>query len=116
AARQGMNINYQAVGSTAGRQFYIIGQVDFAAPEIPFLPQEVQQLKGAHRSFQYLPDVAGGTALMYNLKDASGHQINNLRLSAGTIAKIFTGKITNWQSPAIEADNPGIRFPNQHLT
>lgn len=116
AARQGLNINYQAVGSTAGRQFYIIGQVDFAASEIPFLPAEVQQLKSAHRSFQYLPDVAGGTALMYNVKDASGHEINNLRLSANTIAKIFTGKITNWQNPAIEADNPGVRFPNQHLT
>ena len=74
------------------------------------------QLKSEHRSFQYLPDVAGGTALMYNIKDASGHPINNLRLSATTIAKIFTGKITNWQNPAIEADNPGIRFPNEHLT
>ncbi|MGN6330203.1 MAG: phosphate ABC transporter substrate-binding protein PstS, partial [Motilibacteraceae bacterium] len=35
AARLGLSINYQAVGSTAGRQFYIVNQVDFAASEIP---------------------------------------------------------------------------------
>jgi phosphate transport system substrate-binding protein len=116
AARMGLSINYQAVGSTAGRQFYIIGQVDFAASEIPFLPSEVAQLKGEHRSYQYLPDVAGGTAIMYNLKDAAGHQVNNLRLSAKTIAGIFTGKITNWDDPEIKADNPGLRLPSEHLT
>ena len=47
AARQGLSINYQGVGSTAGRQFYIIGQVDFAASEIPFLPDEVAQLRSS---------------------------------------------------------------------
>ena len=116
AARQGLSINYQGVGSTAGRQFYIQNQVDFAASEIPFLPSELVQLHGEHKSFQYLPDVAGGTAIMYNLRDASGHQVNNLRLSATTIAKIFTGQITSWDDPAIKADNPGLRLPSTHLT
>lgn len=116
ASRQGLSINYQGVGSTAGRQFFIINQVDFAASEIPFLPAELADLRAKHKSFQYLPDVAGGTALMYNLKDASGHQITNLRLSATTIAKIFTGQITSWDDPAIKADNPGLHLPAQHLT
>ena len=44
-ARQGLSINYQGVGSTAGRQFYVIGQVDFAASEIPFLPDELAQMR-----------------------------------------------------------------------
>jgi phosphate transport system substrate-binding protein len=116
ASRQGLSINYQGVGSTAGRQFFIINQVDFAASEIPFLPDELTQLHGEHKQFQYLPDVAGGTAVMYNIKDASGHQVNNLRLSATTIAKIFTGQISNWNDPAIKADNPGLHLPSQHLT
>ena len=115
AARQGLSINYQGVGSTAGRQFYVIGQVDFAASEIPFLPDEVAQMRSIHRSYQYLPDVAGGTAIMYNLKDASGHQVNNLQLSAGTIAKIFAGKITAWNDPAIRADNPRLALPSTPL-
>ncbi len=78
ASRQGLSINYQGVGSTAGRQFFIINQVDFAASEIPFLPDELSQLRSEHKTYQYLPDVAGGTAVMYNLKDASGHQVNNI--------------------------------------
>lgn len=115
-ARLGMNINYQPVGSTAGRQYYIIGQVDFAASEIPFLPSEVTQLKAEHKSYQYLPDVAGGTAIMYNVKTTTGRQVTDLRLSATTIAKIFTGKIVNWDDPAIKADNPGLSLPNEKLT
>jgi phosphate transport system substrate-binding protein len=116
AARLGLSINYQAVGSTAGRQFYIMNQVDFAASEIPFLPSEVTQLRGEHKSYQYLPDVAGGTAIMYNVRDTGGHQVKTLQLSASTIAGIFTGKITNWDDPAIRHDNPGLHLPNEKLT
>src|SRR5882672_8846641 len=35
-ARQGIPVNYNAQGSTAGRVFYYRDQVDFAASEIPF--------------------------------------------------------------------------------
>jgi phosphate transport system substrate-binding protein len=115
-ARVGLNVNYQPVGSTAGRQYYIVNQVDFAASEIPFLPSEIAQLRSEHKTYQYLPDVAGGTAIMYNLKDASGHQVNNLRLSAATIAGIFTGRITTWNDPAIRRDNPHLQLPAAHLT
>src|SRR5262245_1709070 len=69
---RGLTINYPGVGSSAGRQFYIIDQVDFAASEIPFQPNEVEQLQAKGKSWQYLPDVAGGTSFMYNLRDASG--------------------------------------------
>src|ERR1700733_2354909 len=40
-ARQGFSINYQGVGSSAGRQFYIDNTVDFAASEIPFQSDEL---------------------------------------------------------------------------
>ena len=35
----------------------------------------------------------------------------NLRLSGLTLAKIFTNKITNWNDPAITADNNGRKLP-----
>ena len=44
AARFGLSINYQSIGSAAGRQFFIIGETDFAASEIPFDSGEVSQL------------------------------------------------------------------------
>jgi len=110
----GITINYQGNGSSAGRQFYVLNQVDFAVSEIPFTPEEASQLKAAGKSYQYLPIVAGGTALMFNLKDASGRQVTSLRLSPETIGKIFTGSIDDWSDPAITADN-GKAFPAKRI-
>ena len=107
-AQQGYTINYQGVGSSTGRAFYIANQVDFAASEIPFYPSELQQLQQEHKSFQYMPDVAGGTSLMYNLHAPDGTRITSLRLDARTAGGIFTGAITKWQDPAIAALNPGL--------
>jgi len=47
---------------------------------------------------------------MYHL-DVNGQRQTNLRLSPTTIAKIFTGVISNWNDPAITADN-GRAFPS----
>jgi phosphate ABC transporter phosphate-binding protein len=115
-ARQGLTINYQGIGSSAGRTAYYQGQVDFAVSEIPFQTgadsggiNEVQA--AASRPYAYLPIVAGGTAFMYHLVIA-GKRVNNLQLSPATAAKIFTGEITNWNHPEIAADNPGQTFPS----
>jgi phosphate transport system substrate-binding protein len=115
-AQQGYSINFQGVGSSAGREFYILNQVDFAASEIPFQPDELINLRNEHKSFQYTPDVAGGTSLMYNLHSPSGARIRSLRLDATTAAKIFTGVITSWQDPAIQALNPGLQLAQTHIT
>jgi phosphate transport system substrate-binding protein len=118
-ARQGLVVNYQGVGSTAGRVAYYQAQVDFAVSEIPFqsaqydgsgnlLADETQL--AAVRPYAYLPIVAGGTSFMYNLK-ANGQKITDLRLSPETVAKIFTGQITMWNDPIIAADNPQRVLP-----
>ena len=118
-ARQGLVVNYQGVGSTAGRVAYYQGQVDFAVSEIPFqsaqydrqgnlLADETQL--AASRPYAYLPIVAGGTSFMYNLK-ANGQRITDLKLSPVTVAKIFTGQINMWNDPAIVADNPQRVMP-----
>ncbi len=109
-ARQGFSINYQGVGSSAGRQFYITGQVDFAASEIPFQPDEISSLHAEHKLYQYLPDVAGGTSLMYNLHTPRGQRITNLRINADVAARIFTGAITSWHDPEISALNAGLQI------
>jgi phosphate transport system substrate-binding protein len=41
--------------------------------------------------------------------------VTNLRLSGENIAKIFTGEITNWDNPAIAADNPALSLPNEPI-
>ncbi len=109
----GITINYQGVGSTAGRNFYIQNQVDFGDSDIPFQnttgEPELSQLRGEHKTFQYLPTVAGATGIMYNLHTPSGKQITNLRLDSRALVGIFTGNITQWTDPAITSLNPQLR-------
>src|SRR5262245_63877785 len=105
--RLGLSVNYQGVGSTTGRQFFAAGTVDFGVSEIPFQPDD----PNVTRSFKYLPIVAGGTSMMYNLHSASGAQIRDLHLSPDTIADIFTGKITNWNDAQVRRDY-GSALPN----
>ena len=104
-------VTFDDSGSSAGRQLFSHGTVDFGVSEIPY------QLAGSDspdprpaRQFAYVPIVAGGTAFMYNLV-IGGQRVTNLRLSGEVLAKIFTGVITKWDDPAIAADNPKLTLP-----
>lgn len=116
AANYGMTVNYSGTGSSAGRAEFIKQTVDYAVSEIPFqsAPQDGSSPEVSPVTFAYMPIVAGGTSLMYNLKIA-GKRVTNLRLSGEVITKIFTGKITNWNDAAIAADNPGLAMPNKAI-
>ncbi|WP_436788292.1 phosphate ABC transporter substrate-binding protein PstS [Yinghuangia sp. YIM S10712] len=114
---RGIKVNYGGGGSTAGRAAFLQKTVDFAVSEIPFQPpyrtpsgvvvDELEQARSRGIQYAYLPIVAGGTSFMYHLK-VGGKKITNLRLSAPSIAKIFTGQIKVWNHPDIKADNPHI--------
>jgi phosphate ABC transporter phosphate-binding protein len=107
----GMRIDYQASGSSDGRNQFRNGTVDFAVTEIPYGLKDGNAVDVLpNRPFAYMPIVAGGTAFMYNLK-IGPNRVTQLRLSGDTIAKIFTGVITKWDDPAIKADNPGLTLP-----
>ncbi len=74
--------------------------------DIPYAIADSSEIESLpNRAFAYMPIVAGGTALMYNLTIA-GKRVTNLRLSGDSVAKIFTGDITQWNDPQIAAENP----------
>ena len=107
----GMRIDYQASGSSDGRNQFRNGTVDFAVSEIPYGLKDGNVVDPLPtRPFAYMPIVAGGTAFMYNLR-IGPNRVTQLRLSGETIAKIFTGVITKWDDPAIKTDNPGLTLP-----
>jgi len=107
----GMQINYQGTGSSDGRNQFRNGTVDFAVTEIPYgLSDAGVTDTPPTRKFAYMPIVAGGTAFMYNLT-IGGQRVTNLRLSGDTLAGIFTGNITRWDDPKIQADNPALAMP-----
>lgn len=116
AANYAMTVNYSGTGSSAGRRDFIQQTVDFAVSEIPFqgAPEDGSAPEEPPVTFAYMPIVAGGTSLMYNLKIA-GQRVTNLRLSGEVVAKIFTGQITNWNDPAIQQDNPVLAMPDKAI-
>jgi phosphate ABC transporter phosphate-binding protein len=111
----GMRVNYASTGSSDGRNQFKAGTVDFASSEIPYGLKDggvVDTLPS--RGFAYMPLVAGGTAIMYNLK-IGGKRFTNLKMSGETLTKVFTGVVTSWDAPEIAADNPGISLPKRKI-
>jgi phosphate transport system substrate-binding protein len=113
----GMRVSYAGTGSSDGRQEFLNGTVDFAASDIPFQTHPEDGSAPEHPpagSYAYIPVTAGGTTFMYNLV-INGRRVTKLRLSGSVLAGIFTGTITNWNDPAIRADNPGLTMPNRRI-
>lgn len=111
----GLNINWQVSSSVVGLNNFGQNQIDFAASDIPYSAQ--QSTYYPNQPYQYLPDVAGGLAFMFNLNGANGQQITNLNLNPSLIGKIFFGEITKWNDPAIVAANPQLSgfLPSQNI-
>jgi len=117
-AAQGLVVNYNPDGNTAGRADYMQGfLVDFAASDVPFRNGHDKLGRTAAEkspySYSYLPLVAGGIAIAYHLT-AHGRPVTGVRLSATTLMEIFTGQITNWDDPRITKDN-GRRLPDVRI-
>lgn len=106
---QALSVDYSGTGSLSGLTTFESGLTDFAATDVPYPAGQ-----GTGREYAYVPIVAGGTALPYNLVDPTGQRITSLKLSAETIAGLFFGAITNWRDPTILAENPTLvdRIPN----
>jgi phosphate transport system substrate-binding protein len=111
----GYQVNYTPSGSPDGLSRYKDGLVDFAGTEAEFASLAVQG--DVRRGFQYVPDVGGAIAVMYNVDDLSGRRVDYLHLSRSTVAKIFMGEISRWNDPAIAADNApaNLRLPDKAI-
>jgi phosphate transport system substrate-binding protein len=102
-------IDYQGTGSGAGIQAFIAGTADFAGSDSALKPEEQPKADAKCQGGQALnlPMVIGPIAVVYNLQG-----VDNLQLDAATLAKIFAGKITRWNDPAIAAQNSGAQLPS----
>ncbi|HWT33726.1 MAG TPA: phosphate ABC transporter substrate-binding protein PstS [Microbacterium sp.] len=105
-----LTINYDPQGSGAGRKSFISGAADFAGSDAALKDAELAgsfALCAAGTKAVDLPVYISPIAIAYNV---SG--VDELKLDAPTIAKIFSGKITKWNDPAITALNAGVKLPS----
>ena len=101
-----IKFNYQAIGSGGGIKQFSEGTVDFGASDAPMKDDQIAKAPDV----VHIPTVLGAVVVAYN---APG--MKNLRFSGETLANIFLGKITKWNDPAIVADNPGVKLPDQSI-
>ena len=114
SSSQGLSINYQTQSSVLGLDGFALNQVDFGASEIGYSSNQASSTPPPG-TYQYMPDVAGAECLMYQLPSATQQPISNLQLNSSVMMGIFSGKITNWNDPAIAAINPGVALPNHSI-
>ncbi|MBS1674113.1 MAG: phosphate ABC transporter substrate-binding protein PstS [Actinobacteria bacterium] len=100
----GVTVNYdKTLGSGGGRTNFLAGSLDFAGSDAPLSADETTSAAAKFTGGAVnLPIYLDGVAVAYN--SALGKDLN---LSTETIAKIFSGKITDWSDAAIAKDNGG---------
>ncbi len=105
-------VNYQSTGSGAGIEQFLAGTVAFAGSDSALKEDEAAKAATRCRGGKALnlPMVTGPVALAYNLEG-----VDSLVLDAPTTAKIFSGKVTTWNDPALAALNPGVSLPADRI-
>ncbi len=112
-ANPNVTINYDPVGSGGGVDEFLSGGVQFAGSDKYLTTDEVSKSKkvcGGQQAIE-VPDYISPVAIVFNVKG-----VKSLHLSPDTVAKMFAGKITKWNDPAIKADNPGVNLPAERVT
>ena len=109
AAKTGVKINYQSIGSGGGIRQLSEQTVDFGATDAPMSNEELGKAKGG--AVMHIPTVLGAVVVTYNVPEIA----KPLRLDGGTLANIFLGKITKWNDPRIAALNKGVKLPGSDI-
>ena len=109
AARTGVRINYQSIGSGGGVRQISEQTVDFGATDAPMSDEELGKAKGG--KILHLPTVMGADVVVYNLPTVT----QPLKLSGALIAGIFLGTVTKWNDARIAAENKGVALPAQDI-
>lgn len=109
AAKAGVKVNYQGIGSGGGIKQLSDEIVDFGGTDGPMTDAQIAAAKGG--PILHFPTVLGAVSITYNLPELQ----QPLKLSGLVLAQIYLGKITKWNDPQIAALNRGVRLPNEDI-
>ena len=109
AAKTGVEVKYQPVGSSLGVSQLSDQAVDFGATDGPMSDDELSKAKGG--PVLHIPTALGAVVLTCNLP-ALGPA---LKLTGDAIAAIYLGTITKWNDARLVALNPGVKLPSWEI-
>ncbi|MEN9967052.1 MAG: hypothetical protein RL036_285 [Actinomycetota bacterium] len=96
----GVDLTYTSTGSGTGRSQFAAKTTDFGMTDGLFTPGTQPG------NFVYVPLVGGPVAIVVNVPG-----VKTLNLTGDLIGKLYTGKITKWNDPAIVKENKGVKLP-----
>ena len=110
-------ISYNPTGSGAGVTTFLTGATAWAGSDASLSADEVKQSASVCASGNAfdVPVYISPIAIVFNLKGVSGKD-KHVNMDGSTIAKIFDGKITKWNDPAIADQNPKATLPDTPIT
>lgn len=109
----GLQVQYNPVGSGAGRKAFLAGQVAFAGSDAALAGDEQKQAQkqcGPDGAIN-IPAYVSPVAVVFKLDG-----VKDLNLDGPTLAKIFSGKISSWDDEAIKKQNPDADLPSKKIT
>lgn len=107
-------VSYDPVGSGGGREQFVSGGSAFGGTDAALEGEELtgaQKRCGGPDNLIQIPVYISPIAIVYNLEG-----VDELRLSADTLASIMKRDITKWNDAAIAADNPDAELPDTRIT
>src|SRR5919201_5340390 len=104
-----VSVNYRGIGSGGGIQQFTANTIDFGATDVPMSAADLALANRRGSPTVQIPVALGGVAIAYNLPGVGS---GRLRLDGATLARIFMGRITTWNDPAITRLNPSLKLPN----
>ncbi|MDX6379263.1 MAG: phosphate transport system substrate-binding protein [Rubrobacteraceae bacterium] len=107
AQDSGIQVNYQSIGSSGGRQQFIQKTVEFGASDEPMKSEEEQEAGG---NPLHIATVGGAVVPAFNLEG-----VQKLNLTGEVLADIFLGNVTKWNDPAIAQLNPDANLPDAEI-
>lgn len=114
-ANPGVTVNYNPTGSGTGRDQFEQGLTFFTGSDAYYKDEELAtnhpNCAGDTDDVFEFPIWISPIAVIFNLDG-----IDSLNMAPGTIAKIFSGQISNWNDAEIQAANPGVSLPDLTIT
>jgi phosphate transport system substrate-binding protein len=110
----GATVNYTGTNSGQGVSDFSAGKIAFGGSDSALNPDKGEPAaatKACGSPALDIPMVTGPIAIGYNVKGVS-----DLTLTGDLLAKIFLGKITTWNDPAIAAENKGAKLPSTKIS
>ncbi|MCU0269491.1 MAG: neocarzinostatin apoprotein domain-containing protein, partial [Acidimicrobiales bacterium] len=106
----GLDVELTLVNSPTANQERAFGASDFSVTNLPLTAEQVQSLADRQIGIAYVPVALNALVMGYGFQ-VNGIPVVELRFSAETMARLYTGEISFWNSPYITDDNGGCAFP-----